>query len=184
MLRPTSSDDSGDVPDLVSTTQSMPLTSGTEAQMPHRERNDPSLGQLVSDTDDKEIQMDTSLGVGRSSEVLPGALTAAGDEEDESMRSARHTSLSLGLLACFCRSLCAVQYSMCFCVLVEVRLSSVSWCRSVLDLNHQCLLLGVESSLVGEVRNISQPCVDVFVVHLSFVLAVRRLRLQVQSRCH
>ena len=92
VLASTPSDDSGDVPDLVSTDQSMPPTSGTEAQIVHREGKDLSLGQLVSNTEDKEIQMDTSLGVRRPSEVLPGALTAARDEEDESMRSARHAA--------------------------------------------------------------------------------------------
>ena len=102
----------------------MPPTSGTEAQIVHQEVEEPSLSQLVSDNDEKEIQMDTSLGVGRSPEVLPGALTAAGDEEDESTRSARHAaSLSVALLACLCRSLCAAQYSMCFCLLVLGRLS-------------------------------------------------------------
>ena len=133
VLRPTSSDDSGDVPDLVSTDQSMPPTSGTEAQIVHREGKDPSLGQLVSDTDDKEIQVDPSLGVARSPEVLPGEVGAARDEVDESMRSARHAAslcLSLFLWASLP-------------VLADPCVPYVSWCRCVLELNHQCHLLGV-----------------------------------------
>ena len=49
-LRSTPSDGSGELPALMSTHQGMPLTSGTEALMLHREGEEPFLGQGVSDT--------------------------------------------------------------------------------------------------------------------------------------
>ena len=75
------SDDSGDVPDLVSTDQSMPPTSGTKAHSVHRQGEEPSLGQRVSGTGEEETQVDPSLGVARLLEVLPGEVGAASDEK-------------------------------------------------------------------------------------------------------
>ena len=93
LLGSTPSDDSGDVTDLVSTHQSMPPTSGTEAHFVHREREEPSLGQRVSDTGEEETQVDPNLGVARSLEVFPGEVGAASDEEDVSINAPSEAQL-------------------------------------------------------------------------------------------
>ena len=88
--------------------------------MPQSEGEDPSLGQRVSET-----QVDPSLGVGRSSEVRPGALTAARDEEDESMRSPRHAaSLCLSLFLWDSLPVLADPFVLCC-----IPCASVCWCR-------------------------------------------------------
>ena len=58
----------------------MPPTSETEAHIVHRKGEEPSLGQHFASTGEEETQVNPSLGVAHSLEVLPGEVEAANGE--------------------------------------------------------------------------------------------------------